>query len=199
LRLGWKKSWRCADVRAAALALALPLAVAAAPQAGLSGRANELTLAGLRPGSDKMGPPAKLYRGLPLASQSDGVFLWGDECIHWELRVEVDEGGVVQVVTVDSSYAPDSKAKCPAPSSAAPRRKLLQTGHGLSPGDTRERVIELYGKPNSAGPSMRGSCELDLLYYAFDWAGTHVPQVMEVYCDHTTGRVVEITLAFPSL
>jgi hypothetical protein len=46
---------------------------------------------------------------------------------------------------------------------------------------------------------MRGSRELDLLYYAFDWAGTRVPQVMEVYCDHATGRVVEITLAFPSL
>lgn len=198
MRPGWKKSWRRADFWAA-LALALPLAVAAAPQAGTSRRANELTLAGLRPGADKIGPAAKLYRGLPLASQSDGVFLWGDECTHWELRVEVDEGGVVQVVTLDSSYAPDSKTECPAPTSAAPRRKLLQTGHGLSPGDTRDHVVELYGKPNSAGPSMRGSRELDLLYYAFDWAGTHVPQVMEVYCDHATGRVVEITLAFPSL
>lgn len=182
-----------------ALALALPMALAAAPQAGTSRRANELMLAGLRPGADKIGPPAKLYRGLALASQSDGVFLWGDACTHWELRVEVDEGGIVQVVTVDSSYASDSKAECPSPPSEASRSKLLQTGHGLSPGDTRERVVELYGKPNSAGPSMRGSRELDLLYYAFDWAGTHVPQVMEVYCDHATGRVVEITLAFPSL
>jgi hypothetical protein len=198
LRPGWKKSWRRADVWAA-LALALPLALAGVPQAGTPRRANELTLAGLRPGTDKLAPPAKLYRGLPLASQSDGVFLWGDKCTHWELRVEVDEAGVVQVVTVDSSYAPDSKPECPAPASAATRSKLLQTGHGLSPGDTRERVVELYGKPNSSGPSMRGSRELDLLYYAFDWAGTHVPQVMEVYCDHATGRVVEITLAFPSL
>jgi hypothetical protein len=183
-----------------ALAVALPLAVAAAPQAGTPRRANELTLAGLHPGADKIGPPAKLYRGLPLASQSDGVFLWGDKCTHWELRVEVDEVGIVQVVTVDSSYAADVKAECPAPPpSEASRSKLLQTGHGLSPGDTRERVVELYGKPNSAGPSTRGSRELDLLYYAFDWAGTHVPQVMEVYCDPATGRVVEITLAFPSL
>lgn len=198
MRPGWKKSWRRADVWAA-LVLALPLALAAVPQTGTSRRANELTLAGLRPGTDKIGPPAKYYRGLPLASQSDGVFLWGDKCTHWELRVEVDEGGVVQVVTVDSSHVPDSKSECPAPASAATRSKLLQTGHGLSPGDTRERVVELYGKPNSSGPSMRGSRELDLLYYAFDWAGTHVPQVMEVYCDHATGRVVEITLAFPSL
>jgi hypothetical protein len=38
-----------------------------------------------------------------------------------------------------------------------------------------------------------------MLYYAFDWAGADVPQVMEVYCDTTTGRVVEITLSAPSL
>jgi hypothetical protein len=42
-----------------------------------------------------------------------------------------------------------------------------------------------------------------LLYYAFDWAGADVPQVMEVVCtleeDGKPGRVVEITLAAPSL
>ncbi|HEV2101325.1 MAG TPA: hypothetical protein VGR58_00970 [Candidatus Acidoferrum sp.] len=40
-------------------------------------------------------------------------------------------------------------------------------------------------------------------YYAFDWAGADVPQVMEVLCTRETdgkpGRVVEITLAGPSL
>jgi hypothetical protein len=42
-----------------------------------------------------------------------------------------------------------------------------------------------------------------LWYYAFDWAGPDVPQVMEVVCtrekDGQAGRVVEITLAAPSL
>jgi hypothetical protein len=42
-----------------------------------------------------------------------------------------------------------------------------------------------------------------LLYYAFDWAGPDVPQVMEVLCaveqDGKLGRVVEITLAASSL
>jgi hypothetical protein len=37
------------------------------------------------------------------------------------------------------------------------------------------------------------------MFYAFDWAGSDVPQVMEVLCERATGRVVEITLAFPSL
>jgi len=42
-----------------------------------------------------------------------------------------------------------------------------------------------------------------LLYYAFDWAGPDVPQVMEVVCtapkDGSSGRVAEITLAAGSL
>jgi hypothetical protein len=42
-----------------------------------------------------------------------------------------------------------------------------------------------------------------LWYYAFDWAGPDVPQVMEVVCtkeqDGQPGYVVEITLAAPSL
>jgi hypothetical protein len=37
------------------------------------------------------------------------------------------------------------------------------------------------------------------MFYMFDWAGSDVPQVMEVSCDKETGRVVEIMLAFPSL
>jgi len=41
------------------------------------------------------------------------------------------------------------------------------------------------------------------LYYAFDWAGPDVPQVMEVVCtapkEGITGLVVEITLAANSL
>jgi hypothetical protein len=42
-----------------------------------------------------------------------------------------------------------------------------------------------------------------LLYYAFDWAGTDVPQLMAVLCtpekNGKAGRVVEITLEAPSL
>ena len=77
--------------------------------------------------------------------------------------------------------------------------KHWQTSRGLRLGDTKERVLELYGSPNSTSPSVRGQQELELLFYAFDWAGSNVPQVMEVTCDRASGRVIEITLAFPSL
>ena len=74
-----------------------------------------------------------------------------------------------------------------------------KTGRGLAIGDARERIFRIYGAPSSRSPSLRGNQELELFFYAFDWAGSEVPQVMEIYCDHSTGRVVEITLAFPSL
>jgi hypothetical protein len=82
---------------------------------------------------------------------------------------------------------------------ASQREPFWQTGHGMKLGDTRARVVETYGQPASTGPSVKGARELELLYYAFDWAGSNVPQVMEVSCERATGRVVEILLAFPSL
>ena len=73
------------------------------------------------------------------------------------------------------------------------------TGLGLRIGDSQDRVIEFYGDPNSSGPAVKNGHELELMFYQFDWAGADVPQVMEVLCARDTGRVVEITLAFPSL
>ena len=50
----------------------------------------------------------------------------------------------------------------------------------------------------SPGPSVKGEHELELLHYAFAWAGSDVPQVMEILCARESGRVMEITLAYPS-
>ena len=70
-------------------------------------------------------------------------------------------------------------------------------------GDAAQRVVELYGEPESRSPSTKDGQPLELMYYAFDWAGPDVPQVMEVLCTKTAGgkpgRVMEITLAAPSL
>ena len=72
-------------------------------------------------------------------------------------------------------------------------------GKGLRIGDSKPRAVAIYGEPGSVSPSTKNGQPLELLYYAFDWAGHDVPQVMEVVCtapkDGSTGRVVEITLA----
>jgi hypothetical protein len=73
------------------------------------------------------------------------------------------------------------------------------TGQGLHIGDSQDQIVGLYGEPNSSGPATKNGQELALMYYQFDWAGSDVPQVMEVLCARDTGRVVEITLAYPSL
>ena len=86
------------------------------------------------------------------------------------------------------------------------RKTLLsgwQTGHGLRLRSPISKILQLYGPPDSKSPSSKAGQQLELWYYAFDWAGADVPQVMEVLCTKETigapGRVIEITLAAPSL
>ncbi len=173
-------------------------ALAAAARAA-GARRNELRLAHLQPGKDKLAAAVALYgpsyhRVFP---DSPDLLAWVDRRNGRVLRVDVGEDGIIQTVSVSAidSLLDDER---PGPAPLLPS-KPVATGRGLELGDRRERVVTLYGPPNSTGPSTRGARELELLFYAFDWAGSDVPQVMEVYCDQEAGRVVEITLAAPSL
>ncbi|MFZ3216242.1 MAG: hypothetical protein WA192_09305 [Candidatus Acidiferrales bacterium] len=162
-------------------------------------RVNELTLAGLRPGSDKMAAPAKEFRDLSLDPAASDAYVWGDICTHRELRVETDAGHVVKTVSVDSYYKREVMAKCAASAMEPQRLKRIATGHGLQLGDACGRVAAIYGKPESQSPSVKGSDKLELYLYTFDWAGPDVPQVMEVSCDAASQTVTEIMLAAASL
>jgi hypothetical protein len=160
-------------------------------------RVNELTLAGIRPGRDTLAAAQKkLPAGLSEQSgQSGSAHSWIDECAKRRLSVEVDDAGLAQNIDIEAAK-PDGNFTCG--SQTAPDR-FWATGHGLRLGDPLQRVIAIYGQPGSRGPSVKNGRELELLYYAFDWAGPEVPQVMEVSCERSTGRVVEILLAAPSL
>ena len=46
---------------------------------------------------------------------------------------------------------------------------------------------------------MKGNRELEWFSYSFDRAGSDVPQVTEVFCERSTGRVLGIMLVYPSL
>ncbi len=193
----WKKSWRCASALALLSVMATP-ALSRAPQEKPPRRANELTLAGLRPGKDKMPSASKTLGGIKgeiLRDDAEAVH-WRDGCNGRELRVERDENHVIQSLTVSKTPA---VRDCTDKPTSGRADDAWKTGRGLAIGDKCARVVELYGKPNSRGPSVKGDVELELLYYAFDWAGSEVPQVMEVDCERRTGQVVEITLASPSL
>ena len=167
------------------------------PDAVAPHRHDELTLAGLRPGRDAMAKALRLLPKAPAIGDGGASRAWRDACRHELLSIIADSNGTILEIRVAES-APDSKRGC-----ASPTANRWVTGHGLLVGDSCSRVPALYGQPGSRGPSTKGGQQLELFYYAFDWAGPDVPQVMTVLCtpekEEKPARVVEITLAAPSL
>jgi hypothetical protein len=160
-------------------------------------RANEMTLAGLRPGRDSLARAAQLNRQFGAAKTQPGnQTVWLDACRDLSLTIDGSEEKRAEVIRV-GTYA-GSTADClvtqPSP---------WKTGLGLRVGDPTSKLAQIYGPADSKSPSTRDGQPLELWYYAFDWAGPDVPQVMEVLCtrekDGQPGRVIEITLAAPSL
>lgn len=156
---------------------------------------NELTLSALRPGRDTRATALARYHK-PWNASDEGTATWRDPCRGRELRVDFGDGGVVESVTVSVVSGP--RADCRPEMNALPA-EAWKTGRGLALGETHQRVMATYGPPESQGPSTRQGEESEFYYYAFDRAGSDVPQVLEVTCDKKTGRVVEITLAAQSL
>lgn len=162
-----------------------------------SARAAESRLAGILPTQTTL-TRAKLLLGQPRESdQASGSVRWS-RCAD-DLILETDSAGLIQTIRATRHLSEQQPANCADSVSAA----KWATGKGLRLGDSAARAIQLYGKPDSRSPSTKAGQQLELLYYAFDWAGPDVPQVMEVVCtigkNGEPGRVVEITLAASSL
>jgi hypothetical protein len=179
-----------------------PGAANAAHKPAAQRRFNELTLAGLRPGRDAVSKAIRLF-GKPDTRSTDKQTLgWGFEGADgaFYLSLDVDKAEVVQFIRVSSGDGPGGVE---LPKHNAFTNHTWMSGRGLYAGAGCGRVVRLYGEPDSRSPSTKGGRQLELLYYAFDWAGADVPQVMEVACTvkegQKPGRVVEITLAAPSL
>ena len=165
-------------------------------------RFNEFTLAGLRPGRDKLAKAIRMF-GRPDTRSADRQSAgWSFERAGgaFYLNLDLDKADVVQFIRVSTNDGPSgvNLAK-----HTGLENSSWGSGRGLALGATGSRVLQLYGDPDSRSPSAKDGRKLELLYYAFDWAGSDVPQVMEVLCtvedDGKPGRVVEITLAAPSL
>ena len=171
-------------------------AAGAAQPAGEKKRVNELTLAGLRPGKDTLQVAAKTFKLEERAQSSKpDAPEWADSCSGRLVHLELGAGEVIESVTV-SALAP-AQADCRATPPAWLQPKNLRSGRGIGLGSAKAAVLRAYGAPQSSGPATHSGREMELLYFAFDWAGSDVPQVLEVMLDR--GRVVQMTLAFPSL
>ncbi len=181
MKHGSTKFWLCASALAACLALA------GTPQGGFAQdpaapkRSNELTLAGLRPGRDTLALAEARYKTKYRKSTPGAGDLteWVDECTGRALALELGEKNIIKSVMISTlgKLLPPGNAACRESVRDLLQTKLWKTGRGLKLGDPRDHVLELYGEPNSSGPSEKGSHS----------------------CDRATGRVVEITLAFQSL
>jgi hypothetical protein len=192
------RSWASASLTALSGMTALAQTLTpSATQPARHRRVNELTLAGLRPGRDTAARAVQLYKKPNANSASDATQLaWSGTCMKQTLTIDMDSGKKIAVVrTMDADWdLGDCRRVDPG---------AWRTGRGLRVNDLASRVVQLYGEPDSRSPSTKDGRRLELLYYAFDWAGPDVPQVMQVVCtvedDGKPGRVVEITLAAPSL
>jgi hypothetical protein len=195
------KFWLCASLALAAVsAAAAPGARMSPPGAGQNTvhHGNETMLAGLRPGHDTFAVAEKRFKAKNLSEEPDsGSKEWRDDCSGRSIRLQLDAKSVIQSVTITTLGSQEGKCSDRRPDFLDPRNWL--TGLGLRIGDSQDRVVGLYGEPNSSGPASKNGMELDRMNYQFNWAGSDVPQVMELLCARDTGRVVEITLAFPSL
>lgn len=195
MKRGSMRSWLCVSALGTCLLAADPVD-GVAQDGATPKRDNEVTVAGLRPGKDLLATAEKQFRGKHLfVEESERSAVWKDQCTGRFVRVEFGAKRVIQSVTVSSLG--EQMGDCTSKRWPLAADKL-KTGKGLALNQSLERVSELYGEPESRSPSTQTGRELELLVYAFDWAGSDVPQVMEVWCDRATGRVVEITLAFPS-
>jgi len=161
-------------------------------------RANEMTLAGLRPGRDTLPRAQRLCKRFGDPHEEQGDSIWEDRCHKISLTVTYGQEQRIETIRIGKT-----KGSIDADCFEDIKREPWQTGRGLKVGDLAEKIAEVYGEPESKSPSTRDGQPLELWYYAFDWAGPDVPQVMEVLCtrekDGKAGRVVEITLAAPSL
>ena len=204
MKRGWMKFWLCASLALIIPSPSIPGTPAysrkvpgRASQVNAS-RANETLLAGLRPGRDTVAMAEKRFKSKKLSENRDSENKeWRDDCSGRAIRLEINAQAVIQSITITLLAA--KEGACSAQRPEFLDAKNWVTGRGLRLGDSQDRVIAFYGDPNSSGPASKNGQDLDLMYYQFDWAGSDVPQVMEILCARDTGRVVEITLAFPSL
>ncbi len=173
-----------------------------APKQNASLRANELTLAGLRPGRSMAKQAVAAFKDWPVTTDvQETQISWHYSCFAGQtLMLDLDAGKKIQVIRLLSGQG---GGDCDEPTKGPGRMGHWQTGLGLRLLDPATRVARLYGQPDSKSPSSKAGQQLELWYYAFDWAGPDVPQVMEVLCtkekDGLPGKVIEITLAAPSL
>jgi len=151
----------------------------------------ELTLAGLRPGRDKLARAIKLYgkRYTQTYQDAPDQLLWADARRKLFLRLELANDQTITSV-IASSFGPERAPFASLPPAAQ------ASGRGLRLGERLEKALRIYGQPYFRGPSTEGGRDLILVVYKFS-AEEDQPQVLELSFDPKTERLVKMALSFP--
>ena len=173
-------------------------------QAHGSKRVEELTLAGFRPGLDSIENAERVNRryfhtfrrSVRQAGPNqtfESQFAWSDFCRKQKLTMTAEDEVIKSIAVGSLTGSVESDCEInDTPNGWA-------TGNGLSFGDPCGSVRATYGKPESDTTSSRAIVTLESYLYRFDVAGTYAPETMEVSCDTSTQKVVEIKLTVSSL
>jgi len=169
-----------AGISAALLILTITMAVAAAPFQATDGphRQNETTSAGLLPARTSITKAQAILGDSTIEDAQNHSAAWRS-CSGDLPYVDSDDKGIVQQVRAEKARAPKRENGCNFTGSSESK---WSTRLGLRLGSPAPQVLQLYGEPDSRSPSTKDGERLELLYYAFDWAGLDVPQVIEVLC-----------------
>ncbi len=197
MRRASKRFWLLVSVVVGMAALAMQVGSGA----GGPKRVNELTLAGLRPGKDSLEKASKKFgKESKIGAPDDSnAHSWPINCFVDDLEVEADPNGIIRNVTVSFNVTARIVADCDDRVASRKFHSQFSSGRNLLLHDRCGRIEEIYGRAESRSPSVKGNDKLELYLYKFDWAGTDVPQVMEVSCDASSQTVTEITLVAATL
>lgn len=167
-------------------------------------RVEELTLAGFRPGLDTIQNAERVYRRyFHTSSRSirqagpnqtiESQFTWSDFCRKQKLTMTAKDEVIRSIAVGSLTGSVESDCEINDTPNA------WATGNGLSLGAPCGSVAATYGKPESDSTSSSEIVTLESYLYRFDVARTYAPETMEVSCDTSTQKVVEIKLTASSL
>jgi hypothetical protein len=197
LKRGWTRFWASVSLLFSLGAVGAVAQTKSLRKPVATARAAESRLAGIVPGQTTLTRATALL-GPPRERDANSSSVRWSHCSD-DLILETNSAGRIQTIRATRHLGQQPTAKCLETISAT----KWATGKGLRLGNSATRAVQIYGTPDSRSPSTKGGQQLELLYYAFDWVGPDVPQVMEVVCtvgkEGEPGRVVEITLAASSL
>jgi hypothetical protein len=155
-------------------------------------RKNESSLAGLKPGRDRLKTAVNLHGPYykRVRPDSESEVYWADSIKRRVLRIKLDEKGIIEAVTV-STLDPILDSADPKGDVPLPSPKLL-TGRGVRIAhDGYGDVMDTYGEPDVAEEVLRHGITVSVMVYMFD----KEPKFLEVSCERGGGRVLQIRLA----